>query len=378
MPNPYPRDYAQVYSQADIYPAKYTYDVQAYDVETPPSRAPWVIAGGLIGCLSLCFLCLFAVLAYQVVSTRLTAAAAPPTRAATRTVKPSKTPTYIPGAPITIALTRKSGGYFATPDKAVTIQFPRGAVNDRVTLIYTPGSALGPAPINTYKPLSTVFDLKATDAFGAPVTEFFAPFVLTVRYTDADVAAAGGTTNALRLAYLDATEKVWKPLNQVTLDTTDRTVSGELDHLTLFALVGPAPTPTPTPTRTPTRTPRPTATPTPTPTNTPIPTATATAAPTATSTPAATCAGNESVAFVPDPPKANQRFEIRVTAGKAHTDIALVMPGLTPVYDGWEVGGVGIVWKYHIDSAPAGTYSASFTIGGGAATCTVKPFTIIP
>ena len=62
------------------------------------------------------------------------------------------------------------------------------------------------------------------------------PSVITVKYSEADLAAAGGDPNKLVLAYWDEAAGEWKPL-ETTVDTDDMTLSVSTKHLSTWAVL---------------------------------------------------------------------------------------------------------------------------------------------
>jgi hypothetical protein len=84
------------------------------------------------------------------------------------------------------------------------------------------------------------FSIEARTLGGAPVTQFAKLLTLVVRYTDADVA--GLDENSLQIFYWDPAQSAWVPV-PTTVDAATNTLTIQLDHLTLFAVLGPGAAP---------------------------------------------------------------------------------------------------------------------------------------
>jgi hypothetical protein len=129
-----------------------------------------------------------------------------------------------------------------TEDGRVTLNFPPGAVEGDATV------TIQPVPCNTahegFRLGNTCFSITlVTD--GVPISVLDADVEVCVKYTDDDVAAAGGDPHLLRLACYDETIAEW-----VVLDTTVNTSLGvvcaytnHLSHWAVTALIPSAPLP---------------------------------------------------------------------------------------------------------------------------------------
>ena len=120
------------------------------------------------------------------------------------------------------------------------MQFPPGAVTQQTTLSYT----LQPEPdqdLANFRFAGRAFTLEAFDSNG-DVTTFNQPFTITIIYDTWDLFAAGiGDPSRLNLVFWNGSE--WEgilPCAGCSIDTVNRTVTAVINHLTEFALVGPA------------------------------------------------------------------------------------------------------------------------------------------
>lgn len=80
----------------------------------------------------------------------------------------------------------------------------------------------------------------ALDENGNEIVTLSQPSTITVRYSDADVAAAGGDPKNLVLAYWDETAGRWKVL-KTTVDTANMTLSASTTHLSTWAVLAKSP-----------------------------------------------------------------------------------------------------------------------------------------
>jgi hypothetical protein len=141
---------------------------------------------------------------------------------------------------ISTTVTPGAGGSLISPDGDLEAIFPPGAVDAETEVAYTrqarPSEATG-----SLRFAGHAFTLVARNA-GGPVTQFDPPFTLILRYDDADWQAAGvGREEELNLYYWDGA--AWQgvlPCAGCALDTAANTLTVLLDHLTEFALLGPA------------------------------------------------------------------------------------------------------------------------------------------
>jgi hypothetical protein len=177
---------------------------------------------------------------------------------------------------------------FTSADGKCTVTIGNGtsvldASGFRVSSAYCrPPVAPAPAPEN--KVILAVYDL------GASGTTFNPAAGVLIRYEKAALPS-GIDEASLSLAYYDEKAGVWKPLDNIVVDSSNTNVSGKTSHFTQYALLAPvAVVPTPTPSATPAQTPAPSATPSAVTSATPAPSITPSVTPSRTpqSTPSAT------------------------------------------------------------------------------------------
>jgi hypothetical protein len=114
-------------------------------------------------------------------------------------------------------------------------------VDEAVTFTYTP------LPDAAYDPgtlvfADTSFRLSAEDSQGEPVTVFDPPLIVTIAYTDEEIA--GITEDSLALYYWDTSTSAWVdavttcPGGAYTRDLEGNTFSLPLCHLSEFGVFG--------------------------------------------------------------------------------------------------------------------------------------------
>jgi hypothetical protein len=128
-----------------------------------------------------------------------------------------------------------------------------------------------------------------------------------------------------------------------------------------------------------TRRPLPTATRrlTPTPTRTRAPTLTPSTTPTRapTATRLVTCRYGDTMTFDPASPAIGETFIIEVRSLTAYADVSLTGAG-SPVFNGVQHSGSYYIWRWEDSFGTAGTYTYSFKIESGAATCITRSVTV--
>jgi hypothetical protein len=137
-----------------------------------------------------------------------------------------------------LAVLSCNGATVETADKQVSTEFPSGAVPGAamVTIGITTASGLSDVP-GAFTMGDTCFVISALDETGNEIITLSQPSTITVRYSEADVAAAGGDPNRLVLAYWDETAGKWKPL-KTSVDAAKMTLSASTTHLSTWAVLG--------------------------------------------------------------------------------------------------------------------------------------------
>lgn len=157
---------------------------------------------------------------------------APTTAPTTPPTEPTATPTTVPGFSGSNSVGSAGGTVMAKDGDGVTrvtAAFESGALSSTQTIsIEGSGTCTGTAP-EGYIFGNSCFDITPSQALGAKVK-------ICVYYTSADLMAAGGDVNNLRLAYKQS-DGTWKVL-KTTVDTSAGTVCAETDHLSSWAVVG--------------------------------------------------------------------------------------------------------------------------------------------
>jgi uncharacterized repeat protein (TIGR01451 family) len=134
----------------------------------------------------------------------------------------------------TAPVTPERGGQLAGGN--IVLDFPPASVTGAVEITYTSFTT----PTTNARTMSAVgrtFTLEAQDATGRPVTRFARAYTLSLRYTDAEVAAAHLQESQLNLFFFSG--GAWIPIlpcDGCSIDMLNNTITVVLDHFTEFAL----------------------------------------------------------------------------------------------------------------------------------------------
>ena len=123
------------------------------------------------------------------------------------------------------------GGIIQTADGQISVTFPEGAIAGEATLtidILSP-STVAKVP-GGFQMGGSCFTLGVVDAEGKEISMFSRQVTVTVRYSDEDVAAAGGNPENLVLAYYSEATGKWNVL-ETSLNTIDKTLIVTTTHL---------------------------------------------------------------------------------------------------------------------------------------------------
>ena len=130
-----------------------------------------------------------------------------------------------------------SGGTAQTADGKITADFPAntavGALTVTIENIGPPSDTSTP---QGFKAGYTYFVIQITDASGNPVATLSQQVTITVKYSDEDVATAGGDPDDQVLAYYDEVAGEWNPL-ATTVNTGDETLSATTMHLSTWGVL---------------------------------------------------------------------------------------------------------------------------------------------
>ncbi len=123
-----------------------------------------------------------------------------------------------------------------TNGRIVTI-FPAGAAAGyaTVTIEEVSPSSVEKAP-EGFKIGSTCFSIEAADASGKAVFATSRQVTITVKYSDEDLAAAGGAPKNLVLAHYDETTGKWNTY-ETAVNSADRTLSTTTTHFSTWAIL---------------------------------------------------------------------------------------------------------------------------------------------
>jgi len=167
------------------------------------------------------------------------------TQTATNTATATATQTATPQATATASQTATpnantippSGGVITnvTQGLTVTLNFPPGVLTETITVtLGLTGSHPLPSGLGLIG--NGAFFIEARHPNGQPMTQFSAPFTLTLRFTAAQVV--GRNLAQVAVFFWDANNNRWAPL-PTTLNRNDNTLVITLNHLTEFAALAP-------------------------------------------------------------------------------------------------------------------------------------------
>ena len=130
-----------------------------------------------------------------------------------------------------------NGGVIQTADGRVKATFPAEAYTGSATLTILEGSSsAAPKPPEGYTIGSACFNIEATDLTGRVITSLLRPATVTMKYTTADLTAAGGKTGNLKLAYFTASTGKWT-IVATTVNEADQTLSASTTRFSTWAIL---------------------------------------------------------------------------------------------------------------------------------------------
>ena len=136
-----------------------------------------------------------------------------------------------PPPPASVTLTPGSAAVMETADKAISINFPKGAVTGQVdvSLRSYPAAQL-PSPPTGYTAATTCFRVDGLTGLLAQQA------TVTVRYTGADLDKAKGDVSRLTLARWDEATNKWSVL-KTKADTSAMTLTTQTDRFSIWAVM---------------------------------------------------------------------------------------------------------------------------------------------
>jgi PKD repeat protein len=129
------------------------------------------------------------------------------------------------------------GGIIQTADGQVSMTFPADAVAGGAIVSIEKASPPAATKLPSgFQTGSTCFTLSAVDGEGKEILMFARLVTITVKYSDEDVAAAGGDLNDLVLAYYNEATGKWKVVD-TALNRTDKSLSVTTTHFSTWAVL---------------------------------------------------------------------------------------------------------------------------------------------
>ncbi|MBI4497294.1 MAG: S8 family serine peptidase [Chloroflexi bacterium] len=167
-----------------------------------------------------------------------------PTPSPTPTPPPAPSPSATPTPttpPVTAVVPVATGGEVRLGNVTVTLPPDVVSGETQVTVQLALFTPVLPSPEGMVIG-STAFDLTLQGAGGTSITQLARPIRLSVRYTDSDLAAAGGVAENVVMGVLDPATGQWQRV-PTTADGAARTVGAEVGHLTKFTVLAVIPRP---------------------------------------------------------------------------------------------------------------------------------------
>ncbi len=164
---------------------------------------------------------------------------------------PPPTPTPLPCGECIRQKIGPEGGEIDLPANRILVTVPPGCLTQEIefTLCIPCTCECGPVEKTVFWLGDVCLTLEGWFAGGQKTPHdylFACPIVITIGYTDANLAEVGGEPRGLGLARCDETTGGWVPLNPI-LDEKNRNVSALVDHLSWFALTHSLPVTEPPP-----------------------------------------------------------------------------------------------------------------------------------
>lgn len=130
------------------------------------------------------------------------------------------------------------GGVIQTADGRVLTTFPSGAYTGDATLtILEVSASTAPKAPEGYRIGSACYDVQATDGTGRLITSLVRPATITMKYTAADLSAAGSNGANLKLAYYSAATGRWTIESGTAFNDTNKTLSATTTHFSTWAIL---------------------------------------------------------------------------------------------------------------------------------------------
>jgi len=129
------------------------------------------------------------------------------------------------------------GGTIQTADGQIAMTFPAEAIAGGAIVSIEKASPPAATKLpGGYRMGTTCFTVSAVDSEGKEILMFSRLVTITVKYSDEDVAAAGGDLKDLVLAYYNEATGKWKVVD-TTLNKTDRSLSVSTTHFSTWAIM---------------------------------------------------------------------------------------------------------------------------------------------
>ena len=136
-----------------------------------------------------------------------------------------------------------SVGYSKVLSDGTEINIPANAIpvsdsSETITINIRPVVS-GLSSSSTTQPISYGFEFDLFDSKGKAITQNFTQdVVITINYTDQQLADLGITEDEISISFFSSTKKTWERASKVTVDAENNKIFASTDHFTPYAVTG--------------------------------------------------------------------------------------------------------------------------------------------
>ena len=136
-----------------------------------------------------------------------------------------------------------SSGYSKVLSDGTEISIPANAVpvedsSETITINIRPVVS-GLSSSSTTQPISYGYGFELFDSSGKQITQNFTKdVVITLSYTDQDLADLGITEDQINISFYSTTKKTWEQAKKVSVDTTNNKIFASIDHFSSWNMTG--------------------------------------------------------------------------------------------------------------------------------------------
>ena len=136
-----------------------------------------------------------------------------------------------------------SSGYSKVLSDGTEISIPANAVpvedsSETITINIRPVVS-GLSSSSTTQPISYGYGFELFDSSGKQITQNFTKdVVITLSYTDQDLADLGITEDQINISFYSTTKKTWEQAKKVSVDTANNKIFASIDHFSSWNITG--------------------------------------------------------------------------------------------------------------------------------------------